>query len=303
MYTMQRYLRPDLLESAGLENFDDWASTFGEVVTQLEQSPDGQSFRPKKRFAKFSNLPELMLMYKEFADIRTPDMIKLPIPEIKDGKAQTIVAKPSEFQEAYVQQLAERSDKIHSGAVDPKDDNMLKITHEARLLGLDARCINPDAENDPTSKVNLCIDKIMEIYNRTNDTKGVQAVFCDIAINDADGEGKPAFSVYKYIREELERRGIPADEICAAGDAKNDAQRTEMMSQLNSGKKRIIIASTSKMGTGANFQHKLCALHHLDIPWKPSDVEHTKRNKGQPIIRQKVNNTQIPLENYIKVRS
>lgn len=295
MYTMQRYLRPDLLESAGLENFDDWASTFGEVVTQLEQSPDGQSFRPKKRFAKFSNLPELMLMYKEFADIRTPDMIKLPIPEIKDGKAQTIVAKPSEFQEAYVQQLAERSDKIHSGAVDPKDDNMLKITHEARLLGLDARCINPDAENDPTSKVNLCIDKIMEIYNRTNDTKGVQAVFCDIAINDTDGEGKPAFSVYKYIREELERRGIPADEICAAGDAKNDAQRTEMMSQLNSGKKRIIIASTSKMGTGANFQHKLCALHHLDIPWKPSDLE----QRNGRILRQGNENKEVEIYHYL----
>lgn len=295
MYTMQRYLRPDLLESAGLENFDDWASTFGEVVTQLEQTPDGQSFRPKKRFAKFANLPELMVMYKEFADIRTPDMIKLPVPDIKGGKAETILAKPSDFQEAYVQQLAERSELIHNGSVDPHDDNMLKITHEARLLGLDARCINPDAENDPNSKVNLCIDKIMDIYNRTSEQKGVQAVFCDVAVNEENGSGKPTFSVYKYIREELERRGIPPEEICAAGDAKTDVQRTELMSQLNSGAKRIILASTSKMGTGANFQQKLCALHHLDIPWKPSDLE----QRNGRILRQGNENKEVEIYHYL----
>lgn len=292
---MQRYLRPDLLQSAGLENFDDWASTFGEVVTQLEQTPDGQNFRPKKRFAKFANLPELMVMYKEFADIRTPDMIKLPVPDIKGGKAETILAKPSEFQEAYVQQLAERSELIHSGSVDPHDDNMLKITHEARLLGLDARCINPDAENDPQSKVNLCIDKIMDIYNRTSDQKGVQAVFCDVAVNEKNGDGEPTFSVYKYIREELERRGIPREEICAAGDASTDVQRTEMMSQLNSGAKRIILASTSKMGTGANFQQKLCALHHLDIPWKPSDLE----QRNGRILRQGNENKEVEIYHYL----
>ena len=295
MYTMQRYLRPDLLQSAGLENFDDWASTFGEVVTQLEQTPDGQSFRPKKRFAKFANLPELMVMYKEFADIRTPDMIKLPIPDIKNGKAETILAKPSDFQEAYVQQLAERSELIHNGSVDPHDDNMLKITHEARLLGLDARCINPDAENDPNSKVNICIDKIMDIYSRTSKQKGVQAVFCDVAVNETNGSGEPTFSVYKYIREELARRGIPSEEICAAGDAKTDAQRTELMSQLNSGAKRIILASTSKMGTGANFQQKLCALHHLDIPWKPSDLE----QRNGRILRQGNENKEVEIYHYL----
>ena len=292
---MQRYLRPDLLQSAGLENFDDWASTFGEVVTQLEQTPDGQSFRPKKRFAKFANLPELMVMYKEFADIRTPDMIKLPIPDIKNGKAETILAKPSDFQEAYVQQLAERSELIHNGSVDPHDDNMLKITHEARLLGLDARCINPDAENDPNSKVNICIDKIMDIYSRTSKQKGVQAVFCDVAVNETNGSGEPTFSVYKYIREELARRGIPSEEICAAGDAKTDAQRTELMSQLNSGAKRIILASTSKMGTGANFQQKLCALHHLDIPWKPSDLE----QRNGRILRQGNENKEVEIYHFL----
>ena len=274
LYTMQRYLRPDLLEDAGLQNFDDWASTFGEVVSQLELKPAGDGFRTKKRFAKFANLPELMQMYKEFADIRTAEMLKLPVPEIQGGKAQTVVAKPNEFQQAYMQILAERSEAIHNGTVDPTVDNMLKITHEARLLGLDARCLNPEAENYPDSKVNMCIDNIIKIYNDTTEQKGVQAVFCDIAVNDDNGR----FSVYDYIRDELVRRGIPADEICAAGDAHNQKQRSEMYAQLRSGAKRIVLASTTKMGTGANIQTRLAALHHLDIPWKPSEVEPIQRN-------------------------
>lgn len=162
-------------------------------------------------------------------------------------------------------------------------------------MGLDARCINPDAENDPQSKVNLCIDKIMDIYNRTSEQKGVQAVFCDVAVNEKNGDGEPTFSVYKYIREELERRGIPREEICAAGDASTDVQRTEMMSQLNSGAKRIILASTSKMGTGANFQQKLCALHHLDIPWKPSDLE----QRNGRILRQGNENKEVEIYHYL----
>lgn len=274
LYTMQRYLRPDLLEDAGLQNFDDWASTFGEVVSQLELKPAGDGFRTKKRFAKFANLPELMQMYKEFADIRTAEMLKLPVPEIQGGKAQTVVAKPNEFQQAYMQILAERSEAIHNGTVDPTVDNMLKITHEARLLGLDARCLNSEAENYPDSKVNMCIDNIIKIYNDTTEQKGVQAVFCDIAVNDDNGR----FSVYDYIRDELVRRGIPADEICAAGDAHNQKQRSEMYAQLRSGTKRIVLASTTKMGTGANIQTRLAALHHLDIPWKPSEVEPIQRN-------------------------
>ena len=281
LYTMQRYLRPDLLSAAGLQNFDDWASNFGEVVSQLELKPAGDGFRTKKRFAKFTNLPELMQMYKEFADIRTADMLNLPVPELEGGKPQTIVAKPNEFQQAYMQVLAKRSEAIHNGTVDPTVDNMLKVTHEARLLGLDARAINPEIENTPDSKVNLCIDKVMEIYQNTAEQKGVQAIFCDIAVNSDDGR----FSVYDYIKEELVRRGIPASEICTAGDAKDQKQRNEMFAQLRSGQKRIVLASTSKLGTGANIQTKLAALHHLDIPWKPSDVEHTERNKGQPIIR------------------
>lgn len=288
-------LRPDLLQNAGLENFDDWASTFGEVVTQLEPTPDGTSYQPKKRFAKFANLPELMLMYKDFADIRTAEMLKLPVPEIEGGKPQTVLAKPNEFQQGYVKILAERSKNIHNGKVDPHVDNMLKITHEARLLGLDSRCINPAAENDPESKVNLCIDRVMDIYRETSDRKGVQVIFCDIAINDKNGKGEPTFSVYNYIREELARRGIPPEEICAAGDASNEQQRTEMFSQLNSGAKRVLLASTGKMGTGANFQQKLCALHNLDIPWKPSDLE---QRLGR-IVRRGNENKSVKVFNYL----
>lgn len=291
LYTMQRYLRPDLLNAAGLQNFDDWASNFGEVVSQLELKPAGDGFRTKKRFAKFTNLPELMQMYKEFADIRTADMLNLPVPEMVGGKPQTIVAKPNEFQQAYMQILAQRSEVIHSGAVDPTVDNMLKVTHEARLLGLDARAINPAAENTPDSKVNLCVDKVMEIYEQTVEQKGVQAIFCDIAVNSDGGR----FSVYDYIKEELVRRGIPESEICTAGDAKDQKQRNEMFAQLRSGQKRIVLASTSKLGTGANIQTKLAALHNLDIPWKPSDLE----QRNGRIIRQGNTFDKVNVFNYV----
>ena len=291
LYIMQRYLRPSLLEDAGLQTFDDWASNFGEVVSKAELKPAGNGYRTKKRFAKFNNVPELMQMYKEFADIRTADMLNLPVPEIEGGKPQTIVAKPNEVQKAYMQVLAERSEAIHSGAVDPSVDNMLKITNEARLLGLDARCIVPNAENLPDSKVNLCLDKVMEVYEQTAEQKGVQAIFCDIAVNSDDGR----FSVYNYIKEELVRRGVPAEEICAAGDAETQKQRNEMYAQLRSGTKRIVLASTSKMGTGANIQTKLAALHNLDIPWKPSDIE----QRNGRIIRQGNEFDKVGVYNYV----
>lgn len=291
LYTMQRYLRPDLLDRARLQTFDDWAGNFGEVVSQLELKPAGDGFRTKKRFAKFTNLPELMQMYKEFADIRTADMLKLDVPELEGGKPQTIVAKPNDFQKAYMQVLAQRSEDIHSGSIDPTVDNMLKVTHEARLLGLDARAINPEAENTPDSKVNLCIDKVMEIYKNTEEQKGVQAIFCDIAVNSTDGK----FSVYDYIKEELQRRGIPANEICTAGDAKDQNQRNEMFSQLRAGQKRIVLASTSKLGTGANIQTRLAALHNLDIPWKPSDLE----QRNGRIIRQGNRFGKVGVFNYV----
>ena len=267
-YVMQRYLRPDLLDKAGLQTFDDWAGTFGEVVSQLEIKPAGNGFQMKNRFSKFVNIPELMQMYKEFADIQTPDMIKLPVPALKTGAPIVVSAKPDERQQAYMKELAARSERIHNGCVDPSEDNMLKITHEARLLGLDSRCIFLDAEPTPDSKVMMLIDNLEQNYHDTAEQKGVQIVFCDIAINEDDEH----FSVYEAIKDELVRRGIPRDEICFAGDAKTDKARADMFEQLRKGEKRFILASTSKLGTGANVQDRICAIHHLDIPWKPADL-------------------------------
>ena len=266
---MQRYLRPDLLEKAGLENFDDWASTFGEVVSQLEMKPAGDGYRMRNRFSKFVNIPELMQMYKEFADIQTADMIKLPVPALKTGEPIVISSKPDEMQKAYMLELAKRSEAIHNGNIDPQIDNMLKITHEARLLGLDSRCIFRDSELSPDSKVMKLLDNLEKNYLETAEQKGVQIVFCDIAIN----EDPEHFSVYEAIKEDLIKRGIPRDEICFAGDAKTDKARAEMFEQLRKGEKRFILASTSKLGTGANVQDRICAIHHLDIPWKPSDIQ------------------------------
>lgn len=267
-YVMQRYLRPDLLEKAGLQNFDDWASTFGEVVSQLEIKPAGNGFQMKNRFSKFVNIPELMQMYKEFADIQTADMLKLPIPKLETGKPIVVTSKPDERQKAYMKELAVRSETIHSGTVDPRQDNMLKITHEARLLGLDSRCIFKNDQPAPDSKVMKLIDNLEKNYRKTMTEKGVQIVFCDIAIN----EDETHFSVYKAIKQALIERGIPEKEICFAGDAKTDRARDEMFKSLRKGEKRFIIASTSKLGTGANIQDRICAIHHLDIPWKPSDL-------------------------------
>ena len=314
LYIMQRYLRPSLLAQAGLQTFDDWASTFGEVVSKAEMKPAGNGYRTKKRFAKFNNLPELMAMYKEFADMRTADMLNLPVPKIKGGKPETIVAEPNDFQKAYMKVLAERSEQVHSGAVDATKDNMLKITGEARLLGLDVRCLNPEAPNYPDSKVNLLIEKVMEIYTQTTPQKGVQAIFCDIAVhgdNEAeelseDGEQKAKkqksektedgkFSVYNYIKAELIRHGVPTDEICFAGDADTVKKQNEMKAQLRSGTKRIVLSSTSKLGTGANIQNKLVALHNLDIPWKPSDLE---QRLGR-IVRQGNENDEVGIYNYV----
>ena len=265
---MQRYLRPDLLKNAGLQTFDDWASTFGEVVSQLEIKPAGNGFQMKNRFSKFVNIPELMQMYKEFADIQTPDMIKLPVPKLKTGEPIVVTAKPDDRQKAYMKELAARSEAIHNGNIDPSVDNMLKITHEARLLGLDSRCIFKEAKPTPDSKVMKLLDNLEQNYRDTMEQKGVQIVFCDIAIN----EDSEHFSVYEAIKADLVKRGIPKEEICFAGDAQTDKARAEMFEQLRKGEKRFIIASTSKLGTGANVQDKICAIHHLDIPWKPADL-------------------------------
>lgn len=276
LYVMQRYLRPDLLSRAGCSMFDDWAANFGEVVKQLEIKPAGNGYRMKSRFAKFKNLPELMIMYKEFADVVTSDMIKLPVPEIKNGKANILVAKPSEFQKEQMKELAKRSDNIHNGC-DPTIDNMLKVTNDARLLGLDGRAIDPASENFPESKVNLCVKEAMRIYEETAEQKGVQIIWSDIAINEERG-----FSVYEYIKRELVAHGVPENEIAVIGEANTDKKRSDLFAKLRSGEKRFVFASTTKLGTGANIQTRLAAVHHLDIPWRPSDLE----QRNGRIIRQ-----------------
>ena len=288
---MQRYLRPDLLKNAGLQTFDDWASTFGEVVSQLEIKPAGNGFQMKNRFSKFVNIPELMQMYKEFADIQTPDMIKLPVPKLKTGEPIVVTAKPDDRQKAYMKELAARSEAIHNGNIDPSVDNMLKITHEARLLGLDSRCIFKEAEPTPDSKVMKLLDNLEQNYRDTMEQKGVQIVFCDIAIN----EDSEHFSVYEAIKADLVKRGILKEEICFAGDAQTDKARAEMFEQLRKGEKRFIIASTSKLGTGANVQDKICAIHHLDIPWKPADLTQ-QDGRG---IRQGNNFDEVGIYHYL----
>lgn len=268
MYVMTRYLRPDVLAESGVSEFDDWASNFGKVVSKLEVNPAGNGYRTKKRFAEFINLPELVKEFKEFADIKTQKMIKLNVPEITGGEPNIVVIQPSESQREGIKELGERSERIHNGSVSPNVDNMLKITHEARLLGLDSRCLDSLAEKDPDGKIATLCRNIKKKYDETEEQKGVQAVFCDIAVNADRG-----FSAYDEIKADLIELGIPEEEICFAGDAKNEKQRVQQHEELRNGIKRVVIGSTSKLGTGVNIQNKLCALHHLDIPWKPSDFE------------------------------
>lgn len=297
-YTMQNYLKPDIFEQCGIKTFDDWASVFGNTVTQLEPKPAGNGYRMANRFCEFCNVPEMMNQYLQFADVMNREQLNIPnLPTIETGKMQVIKATPSDEQLSIVTQLAERSEAIHSGAVNPKEDNHLKITNEARLLGLDACCLNKDLPPNPNGKIAMCIDKVEEIYNQSNDN--VQAIFCDIAINSTDGEGEPKFSVYDYIQDELIKRGIPANKICLANDAQNPTDKTIMLNQLQNSQKRIVIASTSKMGTGANFQNHLKAIHNLDIPWRPSDYE---QRLGR-ILRQGNQNSEIGVYQYLTERT
>lgn len=295
---MQNYLRPDILEACGIKTFDDWASVFGNTVTQLEPKPAGDGYRMANRFCEFCNVPEMMNQYLQFADVINREQLDIPnLPTLETGKMQVIKATPSDEQLAVVTELAKRSEAIHNGAVNPKEDNHLKITNEARLLGLDACCLDKNIPINPNGKIAMCIDKIEEIYNQSNDN--VQAIFCDIAINSIDGEGNPKFSVYNYIQDELIKRGIPADEICLANDAQNPTDKAIMLNQLQNSQKRIVIASTSKMGTGANFQNHLKAIHNLDIPWRPSDYE---QRLGH-ILRQGNQNSEIGVYQYLTERT
>lgn len=265
MYSVQRYLQYDTLVRNGLQHFDSWASTFGETITALELAPEGTNYRAKTRFAKFYNLPELMLMFREVADIQTADMLKLPVPKVNYHNIKT---KPSEIQTEMVASLAKRAEKIRARLVEPQVDNMLKVTNDGRKLALDQRMIDPMLPDDPESKVNTCIDNVHRIWGEHADTKAAQLIFCDLSTPKNDG----SFNVYDDIREKLIRRGVPAEQIRFIHEATTDVQKKELFAKVRSGEVRILLGSTQKMGAGTNVQDRLVALHNLDCPWRPSDV-------------------------------
>ena len=266
LYTNQRYLQYDALVRRGLQHFDAWASTFGETVTALELAPEGTSYRAKTRFAKFYNLPELMQMFREVADIQTADMLRLPVPKVKYHNIKT---SPSEIQTEQVASLAERAEKVRSGGVDASVDNMLKITNDGRKLALDQRLIDPMLPDAPSSKVNACVENVMRLWEKHTDTRAAQLVFCDLSIPKGDG----SFNVYDDMRAKLIAQGIPEEQIRFIHEAPTDAQKKELFAKVRSGEVRILFGSTQKMGAGTNVQDRLIAIHNLDCPWRPSDLE------------------------------
>ncbi len=266
LYSVQRYLQYDTLAQNGLQHFDSWASTFGETVTALELAPEGTNYRAKTRFAKFYNLPELMQMFREVADIQTADMLKLPVPKVNYHNIKT---KPSEIQTEMVASLAKRAEKVRARLVEPNIDNMLKITNDGRKLALDQRMIDPMLPDDPDSKVNACVDNVYHIWEEHADTKATQLVFCDLSTPKNDG----TFNVYDDMREKLIARGIPAEQIRFIHEATTDAQKKELFGKVRSGEVRVLFGSTPKMGAGTNVQDRLIAIHNLDCPWRPSDLE------------------------------
>ena len=266
LYSVQRYLQYDTLAQNGLQHFDSWASTFGETVTALELAPEGTNYRAKTRFAKFYNLPELMQMFREVADIQTADMLKLPVPKVNYHNIKT---KPSEIQTEMVASLAKRAEKVRARLVEPNIDNMLKITNDGRKLALDQRMIDPMLPDDPDSKVNACVDNVYRIWEEHVDTKATQLVFCDLSTPKNDG----TFNVYDDMREKLIARGIPAEQIRFIHEANTDAQKKELFGKVRSGEVRVLFGSTPKMGAGTNVQDRLIAIHNLDCPWRPSDLE------------------------------
>ena len=266
LYSVQRYLQYDTLAQNGLQHFDSWASTFGETVTALELAPEGTNYRAKTRFAKFYNLPELMQMFREVADIQTADMLKLPVPTVNYHNIKT---KPSEIQTEMVASLAKRAEKVRARLVEPNIDNMLKITNDGRKLALDQRMIDPMLPDDPESKVNACVDNVYRIWEEHADTKATQLLFCDLSTPKNDG----TFNVYDDMREKLIARGIPAEQIRFIHEATTDAQKKELFGKVRSGEVRVLFGSTPKMGAGTNVQDRLIAIHNLDCPWRPSDLE------------------------------
>ena len=288
MYTLMRYLQYNTLQQKGLTHFDAWASTFGETPTAIELAPEGTGYRARTRFAKFFNLPELMAMFKEAADIKTSDQLHLPVP---DAKFETVVVKPSEIQQDMVQALSERAAEVHSGSVDPSVDNMLKITSDGRKIGLDQRLMNSALPDDPSSKLNACVNNVLRIWNDTKEQKLTQLIFCDMSTPKGDG----SFNVYDDIRSKLLNAGVPEQEIEFIHNADTENKKAELFSKVRSGQVRVLLGSTAKMGAGTNVQTLLVAVHHLDVGWRPSDM--TQRN-GR-IIRQGNQNKQVYVYNYV----
>ena len=320
LYTMQRYLQYDTLKQKGMTHFDCWASTFGETVTALELAPEGTGYRARTRFAKFFNLPELMNMFKEVADIKTADQLDLPRPE---AHYENIAVKPSEIQQDMVQALSERAAAVHGHMVDPSQDNMLKITSDGRKLGLDQRLIDPMMPDHPGSKVNACVDNIFRIWQEGQVDKKTQLVFCDLSTpksnassravpvqqpektEDSNAADAPAvqnldqFSVYDDIRAKLIERGIPADEIAFIHDANTEVRKKELFAKVRSGQVRVLMGSTAKMGAGTNVQDRLIALHDLDAPWRPGDLE----QRAGRIVRQGNKNKEVYIYRYVTEKS
>lgn len=290
LFAMQKYLQLDRLREMGLEHFDEWASTFGEVVNSFEIAPDGSGFRTKARFAQFFNIPELMTLFKEVADIKTSKMLDLPVPKLKGGDYKTIVAPKSDELGEYVDKLAERSEIIRNGC-DPRDDNMLLVTNDGRKAALDLRMIDPNMPDLPNSKINMAVENIYRVWLENKEDKLTQLVFCDLSTPKNDG----TFNVYDDIKNKLIQRGIPEEEIEFIHNAKTNPQKLKLFEDMRNGTKRILIGSTSKMGAGMNVQDKLIALHHLDCPWRPSDIE---QREGR-ILRQGNQNEEVEIYRYV----
>ena len=288
LYTIQRYLQYGMLQEMGLVHFDDWAGNFGETVTAIELSPEGTGYRAKTRFAKFYNLPELMAAFKEVADIQTADMLKLPVPK---ANFHTEVVKPSEIQKEMIRGLAERAEKIHAGGVDPHVDNMLRITNDGRKLALDMRLIQPLAPDDPNGKVAVCARNVYRIWEQTKEKRSAQLVFCDLSTPTTDG----SFSVYDDLKKKLMDAGIPEEEIAFIHTADSEAKKKELFSKVRAGQVRVLLGSTAKMGAGTNVQDKLIALHDLDCPWRPSDLQ---QRLGR-IVRQGNENEEVEIYRYV----
>lgn len=288
LYTNMRYLQYNTLQKLGLGNFDSWAATFGETQTAIELAPEGTGYRAKTRFAKFFNLPELISLFKESADIQTPDMLKLPIPE---AEYENVVLKPSDYQKEMVASLAERAEAVRDRRVEAHIDNMLKITNDGRKLALDQRLINDMLPDDDSSKSATCVDKAFEIWEETKDKKSAQLIFCDLSTPKGDG----TFNVYEDIRDKLIAKGVPSEEIAFIHDANTETRKAELFAKVRSGQVRFLLGSTAKMGAGTNVQDRLIALHHLDVPWRPSDIE---QQEGR-ILRQGNLNPKVKIFRYV----